>query len=115
MITERTNNFTDEAMKHQKNILTAVHSYINTSATLNTLSDLFSVSLNTLCSWFCEGISKRYIADDSMCMAVMKKHIAEYESLHYIDNSALRSMYDSAFTERLRCKVASNPDSLATA
>ena len=89
-----------EAMEHRKTISRAVQAYISDGLSLESLSYLFNVSFNTIASWFCEAISKGYIANDATCVAVMRKHIAEYEFYHDLESSSLRNMYNTAFSRR---------------
>ncbi len=88
------------AMEHKSTVIKAACVYVSTDINLNGLSFIFNVSQNTISNWFCEAISEKYIANDAICINIMKKHVAEYEELHRLENSHLRTMYAAAFAAR---------------
>lgn len=91
---------TNRALQRKKKISDAAYTYIRGGVSLKRLAYSFGVSENTIADWFCEAIANKYITSDSMCVSIMKKHIAEYEFCNDISNSYLRTMYELAFTNR---------------
>lgn len=94
-------NTTYQALDYQKKIILAAQAYCESgNVTIGMLAQRFNVSENTISTWFCEAVEKYYIASDSICHYIMKKHIKEYEQKHMITNSCLRALYKTAFEAR---------------
>ena len=90
-----------QALRHQKNVVSAIYAYCGPKfMTISILANQFHVSENTISNWFCEAVEKRYVASDAICYQVMAKHIKEYEEKHLLVDSSLRTMYQLAFEAR---------------
>jgi len=100
MLIDKTTIVTNDLVIRKDKIINAVYAYIFDGQNLKKLSKTFGVSQNTIAEWFCEAVSEKYIASDSLCASFMRKHIAEYEYYNNIQNSCLRIMYQSAFDIR---------------
>lgn len=90
-----------QKIEHQRNVTSAAYTYNNINwMTIRKLAHSFGVSENTIANWLCEAIEYGYVATDAMCESIMKKHVAEYETEHHINNSCLRGIYARAMVSR---------------
>ena len=101
----------EQLTEHKRNVISAAYTYHNIHwMTITSLAESFKVSGNQITEWLCEAVSKGYVADDSICESIQRKHIKEYESYLNIANSSLRTKYQEAFACRNASSVSTQSD-----